>query len=209
MQTVNTKRSSFKHRRKLKAFGLLSVALTGCAAVQQIDSKVSNKGQDESMKSHTVSITRKIVIAHPPHVVFSFIAAEDVLPKVLTGYGPLPAVLKTSENTGPWTTIGSVRRVHLADQSTLREELTHYEPASHFAYRVSDFGNPVLRSLATAAKGEWTFTALPEGTHVSWTYTFTAKNALAALPLSGVIQVLWRGYMDVCLENTARLLSKA
>lgn len=44
-----------------------------------------------------VAVTRQAVIPGKPEAVFRFIAAEDVLPKVLTGYGPLPAVVGTSQ----------------------------------------------------------------------------------------------------------------
>lgn len=159
------------------------------------------------MRTHEVSITRQAVIPGSPEEVFSFIAAEGVLPKVLTGYGPLPAVVKTSENTGPWTVVGSARLIQLADGTTVREQLTHYEPSKRFAYRVWEFGNPIVRILAMDARGEWIFSQVPGGTLVTWTYTFTAKNAAAALPLSGITQILWRGYMDVCLENSKRLMS--
>jgi Polyketide cyclase / dehydrase and lipid transport len=193
-----------KNPRYRIAIGFITIAVASCASIQQVENK--GQGKEEPMNSHEISITRKIVIASKPEVVFNFVAAEDVLPKVLTGYGPLPAVVKTSENTGPWTVPGSARRVHLADKSVLREQLTHYQPAKYFAYRVFDFGHPLLRTLATEGKGEWTFTEVPEGTLVTWTYTFTAKNALTAIPMSGITQVLWRGYMNVCLENTAKLL---
>jgi Polyketide cyclase / dehydrase and lipid transport len=195
-----------KYLGKPLAGSLMTFAIVGCASITQVEKNV--QGNKESMNSHEVSITRKIVFAQKPDVVFNYVAAEDVLPKVLTGYGPLPAVVKTSENTGPWTIVGSARRVHLADKSTLQEQLTHYEPSKYFAYRVFNFGNPLLRSLANQGKGEWTFSQVPEGTLVTWTYTFSAKNALTAIPLSGITQVLWRGYMNVCLENIAQLLPK-
>jgi Polyketide cyclase / dehydrase and lipid transport len=195
-----------KYPGKRIAIGFISIALASCASIQQVENK--GRGNEEPMSSHKISITRKIFMPHKPEVVFNFVTAEDVLPKVLTGYGPLPAVVKTSDNTGPWTVPGSARRVHLADKSVLREQLTHYEPAKYFAYRVFDFGNPLLRTLATEGKGEWTFTKGPEGTLVAWTYTFTAKNALTAIPMSGITQILWRGYMNVCLENTATLLGR-
>jgi Polyketide cyclase / dehydrase and lipid transport len=178
--------------------------LAGCATITPIETAT----QEGSMRQHEVSITRQAVITGTPEAVFKFIAAEDVLPKVLTGYGPLPAVVKTSENTGPWTVAGSARLIHLADRSTVREQITHYEPSTHFAYRVWEFGNPLIRGLSTGARGEWTFSPAPGGTLVTWTYTFTAKNAVTALPLSGITQVLWRGYMDVCLENSKRLMAK-
>lgn len=183
----------------------LSVALfAGCATISPIETTT----QEGPMRLNEVSITRQAVIAGTPEAVFNFISAEDVLPNVLTGYGPLPAVVKTSENTGPWTVAGSARLIHLTDGSTVREQVTTYEPSNRFAYRVWDFGNPLIRSLATQARGEWTFSPAPGGTLVIWTYTFTAKNAVTAVPLSGITQILWRGYMDVCLENSKRLMAK-
>ena len=193
------------NRNKWRVTATLFAAalLAGCAAVNPIEA-TSKEGL---MRSHEVSITRQAVIPGTPQAVFEFIAAEDVLPKVLTGYGPLPAVVKTSENTGPWTVAGSARLIHLADGSTVREQVTHFEPSKRFAYRVWEFGNPIISSLATGARGEWTFAPTAGGTLVTWTYTFTAKNGVAAMPLSAITQILWRGYMDVCLENSKRLMA--
>jgi Polyketide cyclase / dehydrase and lipid transport len=184
---------------------LLALTLGGCAAINSVNTAT----QEGPMRSHEVSITRQAVIIGTPEAVFNFITAEDVLPKVLTGYGPLPAVVKTSGNTGKWTEPGSARQIHLTDGSTVREALTHYQPSTRFAYRVWDFGNPLIRTLATDARGEWTFSPAPGGTLATWTYTFTAKNAVTAVPLSGITQILWRGYMDVCLENSKRLMAKS
>ncbi len=158
------------------------------------------------MTSHEVAITRSTVIAGAPQMVFDFIAAEDVLPKLFTGYGPLPAVKSTSQNSGPWEQPGSARMMHLADGTTVREQVTDYHRGRYFAYRVWEFGNPIVRALATGARGEWTFSADPAGTRVDWTYTFTAKNRVTALPLAGITRLLWRGYMDVCLANAYREL---
>ena len=47
----------------------------------------------------------------------TFVTAEDVLPKVLTGYGLLPAVVRTSGNTGPWDHPQSVRTVHRSPEA--------------------------------------------------------------------------------------------
>jgi hypothetical protein len=160
------------------------------------------------MTAPKVAVTRQAMIPGSPEEVFRFIAAEDVLPQVLTGYGPLPAVVRTSDNTGPWEQPGSTRRIHLADGTTVREQVTLHDRPRLFAYRVWDFGNPILRNLADEARGEWTFAPTPEGTLVSWTYTFTAKNGLAAVPLSGIARWLWRGYMDVCLDNAVRIMGK-
>jgi Polyketide cyclase / dehydrase and lipid transport len=206
MPTTHIKDPSTLSSRKKGVLPVLFTAalISGCAAIQPTETTTP----EESTRSHEVSITRQAVISGTPETVFNFITAEDVLPKVLTGYGPLPAVVKSSENTGPWTIPGSARLIHLADSSTVREQLTHFEPSKHFAYRVWDFGNPLIRSLSPGARGEWIFSPVPGGTLVTWTYTFTAKNAVTALPLSGITQILWRGYMDVGLENSKRLMGK-
>lgn len=161
------------------------------------------------MSTPDISITRHAVIPGSPQAVFAFIAAEDVLPKVLTGYGPLPAVLRTSGHTGPWDQPGSARVIHLADGSTVREQVTHFDSPRFFAYRVWDFGNPIIRRLARSARGEWVFKPDAAGTRVDWTYTFTARHALAAPVMRVIVSLLWRGYMDVCLRHARRLNAAA
>lgn len=179
--------------------------LAACAAAPAVPD-ASATPERSPIVSRPVSITRSVVLPAPPARAFDFIAAEDVLPKVLTGYGPLPPVVRTSGHTGPWDVPGSVRTVHLGDGSTVREQVTLHERASRFAYRVSEFGNPLIAALATEGRGDWTFEPAEGGTQVRWTYTFDAKSGVAAVPLRGIVQVLWRGYMDVCLENARRIL---
>jgi hypothetical protein len=48
-----------------------------------------------------VAITREIFVPHAIQEVFDFVAAEDVLPKILTGYGLVPKVAFTSDVSGP------------------------------------------------------------------------------------------------------------
>jgi Polyketide cyclase / dehydrase and lipid transport len=171
-------------------------------------SAVGKDGKREpTAAANQVAVTRQVVIERPPSVVFAFVTAEDVLPKVLTDYGPLPAVVRTSKNTGAWDTPGSARIVHLADGNTVREQLTAYSVPGSFKYRVWDFSDKIIQSLATEATGVWTFAPHRKGTLVTWTYTFSATNAAAAIPLSLIAKLFWRGYMDVCLENTTRLLT--
>jgi hypothetical protein len=106
--------------------------------------------------------------------VFDFVAAEDVLPKVLTGYGLLPAVVKTSGNTGPWDRPGSSRTVHLSDGTTAREEVTTYRRPEYFAYKTSEY-TFALRFLATGATGEW-WRMLPAWRHPGGHWVFRFLN---------------------------------
>jgi hypothetical protein len=100
-----------------------------------------------------VEVIMEIDIAAAIGPIFDFVSAEDVLPKVLTGYGLLPAVERTSGNTGPWDRPGSSRTVHLADGNTAREEVTAYTRPNYFAYRTDNytFG---LKYISTGAKGQ-------------------------------------------------------
>lgn len=180
--------------------------LNGCANTPTTGQE--NPTMPKETNNLDISITREALIPGSVDAVFTFIAAEDVLPKVLTGYGPLPAVVSTSDHTAPWDQPGAARVIHLRDGSTVREQITQHQAPDYFAYRVWDFGNPIIRALAQGAEGEWTFTAMENGTHVRWTYRFRAKNRLAALPLAGIVHILWRGYMDVCLENSQRIMAE-
>lgn len=157
-------------------------------------------------EGYEVAVTREVILPGDAATAFAFVAAEDVLPKVLTGYGPLPAAIGTADLTGPWTVPGSSRTVRLADGGSAHEQLTHYDFGRHFAYKVSRFRNPA-RFLASHARGEWVFTPVAGGTHVVWTYTFVALGGYTALPLVAMMQLLWRGYMDVCLDNCVKALS--
>lgn len=151
-----------------------------------------------------IAITRHADLPGAIEAVFSTITAEDILPKVLTGYGPLPAVTHTSDLTGPWDTPGSIRTVHLADGSRVREQLLVRDTPTHFAYRVFDFRHALLKRLAREGHGDWRLRRAGTNTTITWTYTFEARNAVAAVPLWLIAKLLWRGYMDVCLKHLAR-----
>lgn len=154
-----------------------------------------------------IAVTREVFVPRAIHDVFDFVAAEDVLPKVLTGYGLVPGVAFTSDVSGPWDRPGSHRIVHLIDGSTAAEGLIHYERPSYFAYRVS---NPsfALKHLMTEARGQFWFRAADSGTKLRWTYTFRAKNWLTKLPLTLFVKTQWKGYMDVCLTNVVNYFAK-
>ncbi|MDN3558680.1 SRPBCC family protein [Vreelandella neptunia] len=147
-----------------------------------------------------IAVTLECFIPGEIKDVFDFVAAQDVLPKILTGYGLVPGVASTSDISGPWNRPGSTRTVHLLDGSTVREGLTHYDRPDFFAYRVSD-PSFSLKHLMSHACGQWWFVALEGGTQAKWAYTFHARNGLAAIPLRLFVGTQWKGYMKVCLNN--------
>lgn len=180
-----------------KKVALVTGANKGMSTTNSIRKSVRRIG------STLIAATLDVHIAAAEAPVFDFVAAEDVLPKVLTGYGLLPGVVRTSGNTGPWDQPGSARTVHLADGNTAREQVTAYEQPVYFAYRTSDY-TFALRYLANSAEGQWWFKKDGSGTQVRWTYTFRAKNWLASIPLALFVQTQWVGYMRICLRNVER-----
>jgi hypothetical protein len=54
-----------------------------------------------------VGVTRQIFIPGRIEEVFDFVAAEDVLTRILTAYELVPGVASTSDISGPWDRPGS------------------------------------------------------------------------------------------------------
>ena len=136
------------------------------------------------------------------------------LAEIFTGYGPLPAVVRTREQTGEWDHVGATRTVELADGSEAHEQITSYDEPSHFGYRLSGFTG-VLRFLITHADGAWRFTEPRTGdTHIRWTYTFQPRLARASV-VRAAVGPLWSRYAQQTLalaiqraERPDRALSK-
>jgi hypothetical protein len=121
-----------------------------------------------------------------------------LLSDIFTGYGPLPAVVGTRDQSGAWDHVGATRTVELADGSEAREEITSYDRGSHFGYRVSAFTGPA-HFLVAHADGAWWFTdAEGGGTHIRWTYTFQPRPARGTI-VGVTLGPLWSRYASRAL----------
>lgn len=140
----------------------------------------------------------------PREKAFEHIVPID-LSSIFTGYGPLPAVSGTENQTGKWDGAGQTRTVLLSDGSSAQEALTAYQYPAYFAYTVKGFTG-VLRFLAKEARGEWWFEHEPatQSTAISWKYEFISRSPILEPIVCFITQRLWRGYM-----NKALRLSKA
>jgi Polyketide cyclase / dehydrase and lipid transport len=152
------------------------------------------------MPSHTV--VRHV--AAPVERVYDVVVAEDVLPKVLHRWGPIPAVTGTRDLTGPWDTPGSSRTVLLGDGSTARETVLVWERPRRFEYRVESFTNPLGR-LIDHAVGAWEFATAGQGSTFRWTYTFTARGRTAGALLIPFVHTAWARYMAQCADLSVEL----
>lgn len=136
--------------------------------------------------------------------VFDVVVAEDVLPRVLRRWGPIPAVTGTRDMTGPWDTPGSERTVLLEDGNTAHEQVLVWERPRRFEYRVDRFTGPLGR-LVHHAVGVWDFTKTERGSSFRWTYSFEGRGRLRAILLSLFVHTAWARYMDQCAELCVKL----
>ena len=114
------------------------------------------------------------------------------LSEIFTGYGPLPAVVRTHEQAGEWDHVGATRIVELADGSEAREEITSYDEPSHFGYRLSRFTG-VLRRLDGMPMPRGGSPNPRRAEHIRWTYTFQPRSG-RAIVVRAAIGPLWSGY---------------
>lgn len=152
----------------------------------------------------TAAVTIGTTIAAPQAATFAHIVPID-LPSIFTGYGPLPAVARTLDQTGPWDAAGRRRTVVFSDGSSATESLTGYDAPNGFTYRITGFTG-VLRYLATEARGQWWFESVPgnQATVVRWRYEFVSRSRWLRPLVALFTQRLWGGYMRRALD-----LSKA
>ena len=124
------------------------------------------------------------------------------LSTIFTGYGPLPAVARTENQTGPWDAVGQSRTVVLADGGSAREELIAFEKGERFAYRIGEVRGR-LALVASGALGEWWFTQSGSEstpvTNIRWRYEFLPRSAVA-VPALLVVRSVWGRYMAQALE---------
>ena len=124
------------------------------------------------------------------------------LETVLRDAAFMPGVARTSDTTGPWDRPGSTRIVHLTDGNTVRETVTSATAPDYFAYRLTEFSNPMIRALVREARGQWWFTDDGGGVRAKWTYTAESRNALGMIVLYPVIKILWNRYMKAAMQAT-------
>jgi hypothetical protein len=155
------------------------------------------------------STTVTWVIHAPIEQVFSAAVAEDVLPKVLHSYGPVPAVTGTLPLHGPWETVGADRVVLLEGGGRLHEQITAFTRPSSFAYQIDEFEGTALRTFARRASGNWVFTEVEGGTRIEWTYAFEPRACVARPVLAVFASTFYRGYMKQALELLVPLATTA
>ncbi|MGH2907270.1 MAG: SRPBCC family protein [Solirubrobacterales bacterium] len=149
-----------------------------------------------------VVVTRRAQAS--PERAFDVIVPVD-LAAVFTGYGPLPAVKGTQDQTGDWNAAGQTRRINLSDGSNTSERIDHCERPGHFAYTVGPFHGPI-GAIVDHADGAWWFYSAEDGeTLIRWRYTWVPKHRIFNAILWPVTR-LWQRYAEQVLDRCVELV---
>ncbi len=154
-----------------------------------------------------LSATVCMEVAGSRNDVFEYTVPID-LASIFTGYGPLPAVISTENQTGDWNGENQTRTVVLSDGSSAREKLIRYDHPNYFSYTVGAFTG-FLGIVAASANGEWWFDSASSGkTHIKWRYTFHARAFWSVPVLYLMTRLAWRGYMRKALRILSAQLDR-
>lgn len=151
-----------------------------------------------------VSATTSIRIEANQSAVFDWFADLDIS-RVLNGFGPLPAVNRTLNQTGPWNTPGQRRTLDMSRGITATQEILISNRPEFFAYRVTGFTH-FIDVVCRGAEARWWFDPLPDGsTHMTWTYTFWPRSIAGMIAVYPVIRTIWYWYMKTAIREMKRL----
>ena len=141
------------------------------------------------------------LVLAPIGEVFDLVVATPP-PEFYPSFGPLPAVRRVSDQTGPFTEVGSSRMLHLSDGSSVTETVVEIDTPRFHSYRLTGF-TKLFGNLVDHAVAEWSF--VPEGaaTRIRWTYTFVGKMGRGWI-VRLIVRLFWGRYMVKVLPPIAR-----
>lgn len=156
---------------------------------------------------YCVSATAVTRIAANQEQVFDWFTALDIS-RVLNGYGPLPGVERTVDQTGSWKTAGETRRLEMSGSITAIQEILICDRPVFFAYRVTGFTH-ILDLMVHGAEARWRFDQICDGaTEMRWTYTFWPRSMAGKLAIYPVITTFWTWYMRTTIQEMKRIAER-
>jgi hypothetical protein len=158
--------------------------------------------EEKNMKGATTDVVTSIQA--PREWFFYWFLSVD-LHRIMHRYAILPAVIATSDQTGPMDKTGSKRVIRFSDGSTAVEEILESDPPGRIIYRVGELTS-MFRFLIKEGRAQILFHQnTPSETTVEWRYTFYGHNWFATLLLKPLISILWRGFMRSALHRARQL----
>jgi hypothetical protein len=147
-----------------------------------------------------ISSTVSVSIDASAKQVFDWFLDLDIA-RVLNGYGPLPAVLETYDQTGSWDTPGQKRKLSMSSNIRATQEILVCDRPSFFAYRVTGFTHALDRFAYGAEARFWFEPSSDQNTIMRWTYTFWPRSIIGKVALYPVIRTIWHWYMQSTIQH--------
>jgi hypothetical protein len=147
-----------------------------------------------------------IEIFASPETVFDFSTNHLNLPKVFTGYGPVPAILKAETLENEPFQAGSIRRVYNADGSVIDEKMIELSRPTQQQYQLVRGFKPPFSWLFQGAGGDWTFSPTASGTLVEWKFNFVLTSPIVYPVASVLIHSFFVRAQQQCLINIKQLI---
>jgi carbon monoxide dehydrogenase subunit G len=139
-------------------------------------------------------------VAAPRATVFDIAVDPKVMARIFRGCGPIPAIERVEVEGGGPSRTGGVRWVHNSDGSVVREELVEIDRPATQSYRLVSGFRPPFSWLVRGAAGHWRFEEEPDGTRVTWRFTFEPRSRWVA-PLVGLVaRRFFRRAQERCLD---------
>ncbi len=147
-------------------------------------------------------------IRRPRPEVFDRLVAASSLPELCLPYGPIAGIVDARvEDDVPLAT-GVRRVVTMSDGAVLVEDILELERPQTHAYRWTGGLRPPSSLLVRSGEGRWTFTELPNGTGVEWTYRMELTTMLV-YPVAVLVARLFDRWMQRALDRGRAALERA
>ena len=149
-----------------------------------------------------LSTTAVRVFPGPRDEVFATCTDTALIVECFQDYGPIPGVTAVSLQEATELAEGVRRRITTSDGVSMTETVLAFERPSVHRYHWGGELEPPFAWLVAGATGDWVFTDVPQGTQVSWTYTFELTSWLAA-PITWPLTWVFRQWMSRVLDALA------
>ena len=147
-----------------------------------------------------ISTQVSVNISETVEKVFDLATNMSRFPDFFKGSGPVPAVQQVTWQSGASPVPGAKRNVHNSDGSVIVEELIQLTRPEKHSYRLISGFKPPFSWMVRAARGDWTFASIGDGTHVDWHYEFELTSPLAWPVTAVIVKLFFRRAMQDCLN---------
>jgi hypothetical protein len=154
-----------------------------------------------------LDVELELTVNRSPEQVFDLVGDYRNFPRTIAQTALVPGVTRAEPLPGAASGVGSRRRLHMTDGSTMDEEVTAFERPREHSYRWLNSPPMPSRLIVSGARGSWRFLPDPRGTRIAWSYRFELSSPLV-YPLALPLVAAFRDWMKKSLVRVQTLLDE-